>query len=78
MKTLVGIVRSNKMTKTAVVETTRFWEHPIYHKRVKRTKRYLAHDELGVAVGDHVTMGEGRPLSKLKRWKIIEVIKNKK
>jgi small subunit ribosomal protein S17 len=75
MKLITGTVRSAKMAKTVVVEVTRMWQHPMYLKRVKRTKRYLVHDELGAKVGDRVTIGEVRPLSKLKRFKITEIIK---
>lgn len=75
MKIITGIVKSTKMTKTAVVETTRLWRHPVYQKQVKRTKRFLAHDKLGVKEGDRVVIEETRPLSKLKRWNVREVIK---
>ncbi len=75
MKTLSGVVRSTKMAKTVVVQTTRMWQHPIYKKRVKRTKRFLAHDDLGVKEGDKVTIIETRPISRLKHWRVKEVTK---
>lgn len=75
MKIITGTVKSTKMTKTAVVETTRLWRHPVYQKQVKRTKRFLAHDNLGVKEGDRVVIEETRPLSKLKRWNVREVVK---
>lgn len=74
MKTFEGIVKSAKMQKTAVVEVLRMWQHPVYKKRVKRTKRYLAHNELEVKTGDRVTIAEIRPLSKLKRFKITNIL----
>jgi small subunit ribosomal protein S17 len=74
MKTLEGIVKSIKMQKTAVVEVMRTWQHPIYKKRVKRTKRYLAHNEMELQPGARVTMVETRPISKLKRFKITNVL----
>lgn len=78
MKTQTGIVRSAKMTKTVAVEVTRMWQHPLYQKRVKRTKKFLAHDELGAKEGDRVIIGETRPISRHKRWKVTEIIKNNK
>lgn len=74
MKTFEGIVKSIKMQKTAVVEVMRMWQHPIYKKRVKRTKRYLAHNELEVQPGNRVTIAETRPISKLKRFKITNIL----
>jgi small subunit ribosomal protein S17 len=75
MKTLKGKVTSTKMNSTAVVTVERRWQHPLYKKTIKRSKKYLAHDELQVEVGDHVLMQESPPLSKRKRWKIIERFK---
>lgn len=68
MKQLTGTVKSTAMQNSVVVEVTRMWQHPVYQKRVKRTKRYLAHDDLGVKIGDSVLIQESRPLSKKKRW----------
>lgn len=74
MKIFEGTVKSNKMTKSVVVEVVRMWQHPIYKKRVKRTKSYLTHDEMGAKVGDRVTIAETRPISKLKRWKVTNIL----
>jgi len=74
-KKLVGIVVSDKMEKTAVVEVERFFHHPLYKKRIERCKKYHAHDELGVKVGDVVEIEECRPVSKEKRFRVIRSIK---
>ncbi len=75
-KTLVGIVVSDKMQKTVVVAVERLVTHPLYGRRVRRTKRYKAHDESGLAhVGDRVEMMETRPLSREKRWRITSILK---
>jgi len=69
---LEGIVVSDKMQKTRVVEVTRFKKHPLYKKYFKVSKRFKAHDENNeYKVGDKVIIEETRPLSKEKRWKII-------
>lgn len=74
-KTRVGVVVSDKMNRTAVVEITRRVLHPKYKKYVKRSKRYHVHDaENTCRVGDRVMIEETRPLSKLKRWRLKEVI----
>jgi small subunit ribosomal protein S17 len=75
MKALRGIVTKTKMAKTATVMVERKKIHPIYKKGVKVTKKYHAHDEIGVKVGDKVKMVETRPISKTKTWKIVEVVK---
>ncbi len=75
MKKFTGQVISTKMDKTATVEVIRLVAHPIYKKRVKTKKKFHAHDELGVKVGDWVTLVETKPISKTKKWKIIEVVK---
>jgi len=75
MKILEGVVTSTKMAKTATVLVERFKVHPLYKKRIKVKKKYHAHDEIGVKVGDRVRIQECRPMSKTKRFKIIEVIK---
>jgi len=75
MKILEGVVTRNKMKKTATVLVERFKIHPLYKKRIKVKKKYHAHDEIGVKVGDRVRIQECRPVSKTKRFKIIEVIK---
>lgn len=75
MKRLKGKVLNTKMGKTAVVLVDRLWQHPLYKKRIKRSKKYLVHDEVGVKEGDQVVIEESRPISKRKRFKIIKVIK---
>ena len=77
MKPILGTVTSSKMTKTVVVSVERRWRHPLYKKIVKRSKKYLAHDELGVKVGETVYIQETRPLSKKKKWKIVQKVDNK-
>ena len=75
-KVLVGQVVSTKMAKTIVVEVNRQRAHPMYRRVVKRSKKFYAHDETGQAhVGDVVRIVESRPLSKLKRWTLGEVIR---
>ena len=74
MKIFTGKVIGTKMAKTATVEIVRMMAHPIYGKRVKRTKKYQVHDEIGVKVGDSVRFVATAPISKLKRWKITEVV----
>jgi small subunit ribosomal protein S17 len=72
---LTGIVTSSKMQKTIVVKVIRKAQHPLYHRVVRTTKKYYAHDETGEArVGDTVRIVSTRPLSKLKRWRLEEVI----
>ena len=76
-KERVGQVVSTKMQKTAVVETTTRVPHPKFGKIVKQIKRFYAHDEECKAqVGDTVRIAETRPLSKLKRWRLIAVVKH--
>ncbi|KKU28958.1 MAG: 30S ribosomal protein S17 [Candidatus Amesbacteria bacterium GW2011_GWA2_47_11b] len=71
MKILSGKVVSNKMAKTVVVEVDRFVTHPMYHKRIKRTQKFHAHDEQGVKIGDVVKIAEVKPISRTKTWKIV-------
>jgi small subunit ribosomal protein S17 len=76
-KERVGQVVSTKMQKTAVVETTTRVPHAKFGKIIKQVKRFHAHDEEGKAqVGDTVRIAETRPLSKLKRWRLVEIIKH--
>jgi small subunit ribosomal protein S17 len=70
---LTGIVTSNKMMKTVVVEITRSYRHPVYKKVVHLSKRVKAHDELGCNIGDKVQIVETRPLSKDKNW-VVEAV----
>lgn len=78
MKSLVGVVTSTKMEKTVAVEVVRFKTHPLYQKRMKRKKKFLAHDEKGAKKGDKVKIQACRPLSKTKKWQVVEIIKAKK
>ncbi|MGA7917073.1 MAG: 30S ribosomal protein S17 [Candidatus Acidiferrales bacterium] len=72
---LTGIVTSTKMQKTIVVKVTRAVQHPLYQRVVRYAKKYYAHDETGDArVGDTVQIVSTRPLSKLKRWRLKEVL----
>ena len=71
-----GTVVSAKMTKTVVVKVDRIVEHPLYGKRVRRSVRFMAHDERGECKeGDRVRIIESRPLSKRKRWRVSQVLK---
>lgn len=75
-KKRTGVVVSDKMDKTIVVVTHRMTKHPLYKKYIKKRVRFKAHDENNVChVGDTVLVQETRPLSKEKRWKVIEVLK---
>ena len=74
-RTKIGVVISNKMTKTAVVAVERRFPHPLYRKIVRRTTKYKAHDPSDTAnLGDIVRIVETRPISKEKRWRIAEVL----
>lgn len=74
-KERVGEVLSNKMAKTIVVEVQRRFPHPRFRKVVKEYKKFYVHDEKGEArPGDRVRIEETRPLSKLKRWRLVEVL----
>jgi len=78
-KTRTGVVRSNKMDKTITVTVERRVKHPIYGKFVKKTTSFHAHDEKNeCTVGDTVKIMETRPLSKTKRWRLVEVIEKVK
>jgi small subunit ribosomal protein S17 len=70
----VGVVASDKMTKTVVVRVDRLVKHPIYRKYIRRKKKFMAHDELGAKIGDKVRIVETRPLSAHKRWRVVEII----
>jgi small subunit ribosomal protein S17 len=78
-KERVGTVTGDKMQKTIIVSTERKVKHPIYGKFVKTTKKFKAHDETNDAkVGDTVKIAETRPLSKTKRWRLVEIIERAK
>lgn len=72
---ITGVVTSNKMTKTVVVEITRVYRHPLYRKVVHSSKRVKAHDEIGCQIGDQVQIVESRPLSRDKRWAVESVVR---
>lgn len=78
-KTRTGVVRSSKMDKTIIVSVERRVKHPIYGKFVKKTTKFHAHDEKNECViGDIVRIMETRPLSKTKRWRLVEVVEKAK
>ena len=75
-KILQGIVVSNKMDKTIVVRVSRRIKHPLYGKYIVRSKKFMAHDAHNTCkVGDEVRIIESRPLSRRKRWRLLEVVK---
>jgi len=75
-KEKVGVVVSNKCNKTIIVKVERLAKHAKYGKVIKKSKKFMTHDEEGKAKpGDKVRIVETRPLSKLKRWRLVEVIK---
>ncbi len=75
IKEKVGIVVSNKMEKTIVVQIESRFPHPIYSKTIVKTKKYLAHDEMQQCnIGDEVLIQETRPLSKRKRWTLTKIV----
>lgn len=73
MKQFKGVVVSKKMEKTAKVKVERMGMHPLYKKRIKKSKKYLCHDEIGVKPDDRVIIQECRPMSKRKKFRIIKV-----
>jgi small subunit ribosomal protein S17 len=78
-KTKTGVVTSNKMTKTITVAVERKVKHPIYGKFVKKTTKFHAHDEKNeCSIGDTVKIMESRPLSKTKRWRLVEIVEKVK
>ena len=78
-KVRIGKVISNKMDKTIVVATEKLVAHPLYKKQVKQTKKYKAHDEENKCkIGDIVKIMETRPLSKDKRWRLVEIVEEAK
>jgi small subunit ribosomal protein S17 len=78
-KTVVGKVVSNKMDKTVSVTVERRYRHPLYGKYLKRTSKFMAHDEKNECkIGDTVRIMETRPLSRLKRWRLVEIVERVK
>jgi small subunit ribosomal protein S17 len=75
-KVRTGVVVSNKMDKTIVVAVKNLIKHPLYNKIIKRTKKFMAHDENNECnIGDIVTIMETRPLSREKRWRLVKIVK---
>jgi small subunit ribosomal protein S17 len=70
----VGTVSSDKMQKTVVVRVDRLVLHPKYRRYVRRTSKFMAHDDLGATAGDRVRIVETRPLSAKKRWRVVEIV----
>lgn len=70
----IGVVSSDKMTKTVVVNVDRQVMHPKYRRYVRRRTKFMAHDETGAGIGDKVKIEETRPLSARKRWRVVEII----
>src|SRR5947209_10497347 len=70
----VGVVASDKMQNTVVVRVDRLVLHPKYRRYVRRTSKFMAHDETGATVGDKVRIVETRPLSTRKRWRVVEIV----
>ena len=78
-KVRIGIVISDKMDKSIVVKVERLVKHPLYKKYIRRTAKYVAHDETNECrVGDRVKLMETRPLSKTKRWRLVEILEKAK
>jgi small subunit ribosomal protein S17 len=78
-KERIGVVTSNKMDKTIVVAVKTKAKHPIYHKFVNKTSKFMAHDETKTCnIGDTVRIMETRPLSKNKSWRLVEIIERAK
>jgi small subunit ribosomal protein S17 len=73
-----GVVASNRMEKTVVVRLERAYQHPLYGKTVRNTKRVKAHDEIGCDIGDTVEIMETKPISKEKRWRVTKIIEKVK
>jgi small subunit ribosomal protein S17 len=72
---MTGVVTSDKMDKTVIVEVTRTYRHRLYKKVVHSRKRVMAHDELECQIGDHVRIVESRPISRNKKWVVQEILR---
>jgi small subunit ribosomal protein S17 len=70
----VGVITSDKMQNTVVVRVDRLVRHTKYRRYVRRTSKFMAHDELGATIGDKVRIVETRPLSARKRWRVVEIV----
>lgn len=75
MKQFKGTIVSDKMDKTVSVLVETRWMHPIYQKSLKRTKKYLVHNEIGAKTGDVVLFNETKPISKNKKFTLVEIVK---
>jgi len=73
---ITGVVTSNKMDKTVVVEISRTYRHRLYKKVVNSRKRVMAHDELGCQIGDRVQIVESQPISRNKHWVVQQIIRH--
>jgi small subunit ribosomal protein S17 len=73
---ITGVVTSNKMQKTVIVEIGRTYRHPLYKKVVHSHKAVMVHDELGCQVGDQVVIVESRPISRHKRWVVEKILRH--
>ena len=78
MKIFTGRVTATKMAKTVTVAVERVVVHPMYKKRFRRDTKFQVHDEIGVKVNDMVKFAASKPYSKMKKWKILEIINAKK
>ena len=79
IKTKVGRVVSDSMEKSVVIKVEYLVSHPLYKKRIKKSSKFIAHDEKNVCnIGDKVKIAETRPLSKRKRWRVIEILEKTK
>jgi small subunit ribosomal protein S17 len=70
----VGLVTSDKMTKTVVVRVERQVRHPKYKRYIRKRSKFMAHDEMGAGIGDIVRIIETRPMSARKRWRVVEIV----
>jgi len=75
---MIGVVTSNKMQKTVVVQIQRTYQHPLYKKTVTSYNKVVAHDEIGCEIGDQVMIIESRPLSAKKHWVVQEILRHTK
>ena len=72
MQQLIGIVLTISSLKTVKVQVVRRWTHPLYHKTLTKKKNYLVHSETALAVGDRVVLQPTKPMSKMKKWKVVK------
>jgi len=79
IKTKIGTVVSDSMEKSIVVKVEYLVSHPLYKKRIKKSTKFMAHDEKNIcSIGDKVKIAETRPLSKRKRWRVTEILEKRK